>query len=106
MQAKVQHRTRRVTKMLTVDDGPTNADADTRIKVDAIGLDYTDYGPGLNVKASLYGSVLREDGTPNPNRRDMHIVWNAFAEGGWLRELIDEHTPPEFLPEHTLGRKP
>ena len=98
MQATVQHSTRRVTKKLTVEDGPIHADAYTRIKVDAIGLDYADNGSGLNVKAYLHGPVLRKDGTPNPTRRVMHIVWNALAEGGWLRELIDEHTPPEFLP--------
>ena len=106
MQATVQHSTRRVTKMLDVEDGPTHADDDTRIKVDAIHLDYIDNGHGLNVRGSIHGPVLRKDGAPHPTRRAMHIVWNALAEGGWLRELIDEHAPPEFLPEHTLGRKP
>ena len=101
MQATVQHSTRRVTKKLTVEDGPIHADADTQIKVDVIVLTYADHGAGLNVKASLHGPVLREDGTPNPTRRAAHTVWNALAEGGWLRELIDEHTPPEFLPQVT-----
>lgn len=98
MHATVQHSTRRATKRLTVDDGPTHDDADTQIKVDAIGLDYADNGSGLNVKAYLHGPVLRKDGTPYPKRRSVHTVWNALAEGGWLRELIDEHAPPEFLP--------
>lgn len=108
MQATVQHSTCRVVKRLTVDDGPINddADTDTRIKVEEIGLDYADHGSGVNVKAYLHGSVLDKDGTPNPKLRATHAVGNALAEGGWLRELIDEHTPPEFLPEHTLGRKP
>ena len=99
MHATVQHSTRKVTKMLGVEDGPTHADAYTQIKVEAIGLTYADNGYGLNVKAYLHGPVLRKDGTPYPRRRSIHTVWNALAGGGWLRELIDEHTPPEFLPD-------
>lgn len=99
MHATVSHWSRRVTNTFTVDDGPIHDDADTQIKVDAIHLDYTDDGHGLNVKAALYGPVLDKDGTPNLTRRVRHTVWNALGEGGWLRELIDEHTPPEFLPE-------
>ena len=102
MHATVQHSRRRATKRLTVDDGPTHDDADTQIKVDAIGLDYADNGSGLNVKAYLHGPVLRKDGTPNPKLRATHAVGNALAEGGWLRELIDEHTPTEFLPNLAL----
>ena len=103
MHATVHHCSRRVVKMLAVDDGPIYGDADTRIKVDVIVLTYADHGAGLNVKASLHGPVLDKDDTPNPTRRAAHTVWNtvwnALAEGGWLRELIDEHTPPEFLPD-------
>lgn len=101
MHVTVRGGTRRVTKMVTVDDGPIHDDADTQIKVDGIHLDCTDNGSGLNVKAYLHGPVLDKDGTPNPTRRAAHTVWNALAEGGWLRELIDEHTPPEFLPQVT-----
>ena len=97
MHATVQNWSRRVTKRLTVEDGPIHGDTVARIQVDAIHLEYTDNGSGLNVKASLHGPVLREDGTPHPNRRVMHIVWNVLAEGGWLRELIDEHTPTDYL---------